>query len=106
MRVGGPAARLIEPTDAEQLAQATLEAWGSGEPWLILGGGSNLVVADDGFDGTVIRVVTRGIERVHEAATSVTLRVQAGENWDALVATTIEQGLVGLEALSGIPGCV
>jgi UDP-N-acetylmuramate dehydrogenase len=119
MRVGGPAATLIEPTDAEQLVAATLEAWGSGEPWLVLGGGSNLVVADEGFDGTVIRVVTRGIETLAEptplaelveAGTAqgakVTLRVQAGENWDALVASTIERGLVGLEALSGIPGCV
>src|SRR5690606_38441468 len=113
MRVGGPAATLIEPTDAEQLVAATLDAWGSGEPWLILGGGSNLVVADGGFDGTVIRVATRGIETLAElveAGTAqgakVTLRVQAGENWDALVASTIEQGLVGLEALSGIPGCV
>src|SRR5690606_16161533 len=70
--------------------------------WLILGGGSNLVVADEGFDGTVIRVATRGIE----AADRVRLRVQAGENWDDLVASTIEQGLVGLEALSGIPGRV
>jgi UDP-N-acetylmuramate dehydrogenase len=104
MRVGGPAATLIEPTDAEQLVAATLDAWGSGEPWLILGGGSNLVVADEGFDGTVIRVATRGVEQVD--GHGVTLRVQAGENWDALVASTIEQGLVGLEALSGIPGCV
>lgn len=104
MRVGGPAPTLIEPTDAEQLVAATLDAWGSGEPWLILGGGSNLVVGDDGFDGTVIRVTTKGVERVEGA--DVTLRVQAGENWDALVASTIEQGLVGLEALSGIPGRV
>jgi len=104
MRVGGPAGSLIAPTDAEQLVEATLDAWGSGEPWLILGGGSNLVVADDGFDGTVIRVVTKGVEQVEGQA--VTLRVQAGENWDALVASTIEQGLVGLEALSGIPGSV
>jgi UDP-N-acetylmuramate dehydrogenase len=119
MRVGGAAGRLIEPTDADQLVAATLEAWGSGEPWLILGGGSNLVVADEGFDGVVIRVATRGIEQMPLAElveaplrqaqgtnNAITLRVQAGENWDDLVASTIEQGLVGLEALSGIPGCV
>ncbi|MHA6669956.1 UDP-N-acetylmuramate dehydrogenase [Homoserinimonas sp. A447] len=104
MRVGGPALRLVEPADAGQLVDATLEAWGSGEPWLILGGGSNLVVADDGFDGTVIRVVTKGIEEA--PATKTRLRTQAGEPWDAFVATTIERGLVGLEALSGIPGSV
>ena len=105
MRVGGPAHELLEPTDAGQLVQATLEAWGSGEPWLILGGGSNLVVADDGFDGTVIRVATKGIQQ-DPVDGMVRLRIQAGESWDGLVAHTIEQGLAGLEALSGIPGSV
>lgn len=101
MRVGGPAREMLQPADADTLVEATREVWRSGEPWLILGGGSNLVVADDGFDGTVIRAVTRGIER-----TDVRLRVQAGESWDALVSHTIDQGLAGLEALSGIPGSV
>lgn len=104
MRVGGPALNLLEPRDADELIDATRAAWASGEPWLILGGGSNLVVSDEGFDGTVIRVVTKGIEGV--AGAPAHLRVQAGESWDALVATTIERGLVGLEALSGIPGSV
>ncbi len=108
MRVGGPARSFVEATDADTLVAATRIAWASGEPWLILGGGSNLVVADDGFDGTVIRVSTRGIERlpVAEGTSAVRLRVQAGEPWDGLVEYTIEQGLTGLEALSGIPGLV
>jgi UDP-N-acetylmuramate dehydrogenase len=104
-RVGGPARELLEPADADQLVQATRDAWGSGEPWLILGGGSNLVIADEGFDGTVIRVATKGVQQVPVDG-MVRVRVQAGESWDELVASTIGQGLVGLEALSGIPGSV
>jgi UDP-N-acetylmuramate dehydrogenase len=104
MRVGGPARDLVEPSDAESLVETVRDAWASGEPWLILGGGSNLVVGDDGFEGTVIRVATRGVERLD--GDGVRLRVQAGEPWDGLVASTVEQGLTGIEALSGIPGLV
>jgi UDP-N-acetylmuramate dehydrogenase len=99
MRVGGPPRRLIEAADAGQLVSAALETWATDEPWLVLGGGSNIVVSNDGFDGTVIRVLTRGIER-----DGAELRVQAGESWDDLVAYTVAEGLAGLEALSGIPG--
>ena len=105
MRVGGPATLIVEPTTPADLVEAALDAWHSGEEWFILGGGSNLVVADEGFDGTVIRVATRGIERVDAATPGrVRLRVQAGEPWDALVAYTVDNGLTGIEALSGIPG--
>jgi UDP-N-acetylmuramate dehydrogenase len=78
--------------------------WGGQEEWLVLGGGSNLVVGDDGFDGTVIRVLTKGIERLDGADGTVRLRVQAGESWDALVAFTVDNGWAGIEGLSGIPG--
>ena len=73
----------------------------AGEPVLILGGGSNLVVADEGFDGTVIQVATRGVSR---GAGPGVLTVAAGEDWDAVVARTVAEGLAGLECLSGIPG--
>jgi UDP-N-acetylmuramate dehydrogenase len=105
MRVGGPVARVVAPETTEALIEAALDAWNSGDEWLILGGGSNLIAGDEGFDGTVIRVVTRGIEELPDApAGRVRLRVQAGEPWDALVAYTVERGLTGIEALSGIPG--
>lgn len=104
MRVGGEAHELVEPSTTSALVAASLDAWNSGEEWLVLGGGSNLVIADDGFDGTVIRISTRGIERVESEAASVRIRVQAGESWDDLVAYTVEQGWAGIEALSGIPG--
>jgi UDP-N-acetylmuramate dehydrogenase len=102
MRVGGSARELVEPTDVASLIEAAHAVWASGEEWLVLGGGSNVVVSDEGFDGTVIRVATSGIEELGGGR----LRVAAGEDWDALVAFTVERGLAGIEALSGIPGSV
>ncbi|WP_374946379.1 UDP-N-acetylmuramate dehydrogenase [Agreia sp.] len=104
LRVGGPAARIIEPQGEPELLQAALDVWDSGDDWFVLGGGSNVVISDEGFDGTVIRVVTRGVARIVAPSGTVRLRVQAGEPWDELVAYTVEQGWSGLEALSGIPG--
>src|SRR5690606_29550887 len=80
-----------------------LRAWSQDEPWLVLGGGSNLVVADEGVAGTVLKVETRGIRAEGDQPL---LRVAAGENWDALVARTVAEGWAGIEALSGIPGTV
>ena len=105
IRVGGDAAETREPASEAELVDTVLDVWASSEPWLVLGGGSNLVVGDDGFEGTVIRVRTRGVEeRPADSADQVVLRVQAGESWDELVAHTVSRGLAGLEALSGIPG--
>jgi UDP-N-acetylmuramate dehydrogenase len=120
LRVGGPARELFAPAHSRELIETALEVWESGDEWLLLGGGSNTVMADAGFDGTVIRVVTRGIERLRaepgdSAGTArqgmvrpgaVRLRVQAGEPWDGLVAHTVNHGWSGIEALSGIPGSV
>jgi len=103
MRVGGPAREVVAPATEAALVAAARDAWSTGEEWLVLGGGSNLVVSDAGFDGTVIRVVTTGIE-VQEDAAGMRLRVQAGEPWDALVARAVAEGWAGIEALSGIPG--
>jgi UDP-N-acetylmuramate dehydrogenase len=104
MRVGGAAREVIDATTEQQLIDAAHEVWGGQEEWLVLGGGSNLVVADEGFDGTVIRVLTTGVERLEAADGQVRLRVQAGESWDALVALAVENGWAGIEGLSGIPG--
>src|SRR5262249_57473075 len=89
------------PDDTELVAQVRA-ADDRGEPLLVLGGGSNLVVADGGFPGTVVRVATRGIRR-ELAGGSVLLTVAAGEDWDAVVAGPVADGLAGLECLSGIP---
>jgi UDP-N-acetylmuramate dehydrogenase len=107
LRTGGIPTRMIDAhTDAE-LIDALLEVWSAGEPWLVLGGGSNLFVGDEPFDGTVVRVLTQGIEPMPSPRPGfVRLRVAAGHNWDALVAYAVDQGLAGIEAMSGIPGTV
>ena len=103
--VGGPARRLLEPATRSELLDTTLASWGSPEDWLLLGGGSNLVIADDGFDGDVIRIATRGISASRTGdARPVRLVVEAGEPWDDVVAHTVANGWSGIEALSGIPG--
>lgn len=103
MRVGGPATRLVEATTTAELVDATRMVWADGDEWFVLGGGSNVVISDDGIDGTVIRALNRGIEQ-SEHGEGVRLQVQAGESWDALVEYTVANGLAGIEALSGIPG--
>ena len=87
---------MVEARSEGELAELVRSAY---EPLLVLAGGSNVVVADGGFPGTVVRVLTRGIERDGER-----LEVQAGEPWDELVAMTVADGLQGFECLSGIPG--
>lgn len=106
IRVGGAPAEMITAFTRDDLVERTLEVWRSGENWLLLSGGSNVVVADDISDFHVIRVANLGIEKVSSQNGRVVLRVQAGENWDALVAQTVEWGLAGIEAMSGIPGLV
>jgi UDP-N-acetylmuramate dehydrogenase len=97
--VGGIVDRVIEVEDAAELVTAVREADEAGRPLLLLGGGSNVVAPDDGWDGDVVAVRTRGIER-----TGGRLLVQAGEPWDDVVAHAVAHELAGIEALSGIPG--
>ncbi|WP_353827846.1 UDP-N-acetylmuramate dehydrogenase [Agromyces sp. SYSU T0242] len=107
LRVGGPIARLATATTRDELVDLVREVEASGEPWMVVGGGSNLLVGDEGFAGTVIRIATRGIDvQPGSEPGGVRLRVQAGETWDDLVAFAVERGFSGLEALSGIPGSV
>ena len=99
--LGGPARGFVRASTEAELVEAVRAADASGEPVLVLGGGSNLVVADEGFDGTVIQVAMRGVS---PGAGPGMLTVAAGEDWDAVVARTVAEGLAGLECLSGIPG--
>jgi UDP-N-acetylmuramate dehydrogenase len=101
--LGGPAARFIEADRDDQVIAEVREADAGGEPVLVLGGGSNLVVADEGFPGTVVHVATRGVKITADDG-GVTVAVAAGENWDPLVERCVDEGLSGLECLSGIPG--
>ncbi|WP_300077468.1 UDP-N-acetylmuramate dehydrogenase [Propioniciclava sp.] len=123
LRVGGPATRWVEATTTEELVAAVSDADAAGEPVLVLSGGSNVLVADAGFDGTVVHVATRGIvadggnfceydaDAVGDGGTPVScggilVEVAAGEPWDDFVAWAVRNELVGVEAMSGIPGAV
>ncbi len=104
LRVGGPAKKFVEVgTEAEIIA--AIEAAGD-TPILIIGGGTNILVADSGFEGTVIRIKSHSMQSEIDACSGATLTIGAGENWDEFVATTINRGFAGLETLSGIPGSV
>jgi UDP-N-acetylmuramate dehydrogenase len=97
LRLGGPADRYVEASSEEEIVEVVR----NGEPLLVMAGGSNLVVADEGFAGTVLRIATRGVSRE-----GTTLDVAAGEPWDRLVASCVAEGLAGVECLAGIPGSV
>jgi UDP-N-acetylmuramate dehydrogenase len=99
LRLGGPAARYVEAGSEDAVIEAVAAADRGAEPLLLLAGGSNLVVADEGFPGTVVRIATRGVAREGAA-----LEVAAGEPWDPLVADCVARGLAGVECLAGIPG--
>jgi UDP-N-acetylmuramate dehydrogenase len=104
LEVGGDARHFTEATDEEAVIAALRWAAGRDLPVAILGGGSNVVAADAGFDGLVIRVAPRGLRFGAAAGGAVAVTAAAGEPWDDLVAQTVARGLGGLECLSGIPG--
>lgn len=105
LRLGGPARDFADATTAEQLVSVVAEADMNAVPTLILGGGSNVVVADEGFDGLVVKVSTRGVAVSRDGEQAV-VTVQAGEDWDPLVARAVAEGWSGVECMSGIPGQV
>ena len=104
LRVGGPAGTTVIVDSEADLVEAVAAADASGEQVTILGGGSNVVVADAGLPGTVIVVRTRGIDVSVDSCSGAWVTVAAGEPWDDLVARAVEEEWSGLEALSGIPG--
>ncbi len=111
LRLGGPATRLVEATDRTELYDLVQEADAGAEPVLLVGGGSNLVVADEGFQGTAVRVTTRGVlpestPRSSSSPRAVLVSVEAGEDWDRFVERAVGEGWSGIEAMSGIPGTV
>lgn len=107
LRTGGAPARMWEARDRNELIGALRDVWATGEPWFVLGGGSNLFVGDEPFDGTVVRVLSRGIElRSSPRPGHVRVHVQAGHDWDELVAFAVDHGLSGIAAMSGVPGTV
>ncbi|MGH8960481.1 MAG: UDP-N-acetylmuramate dehydrogenase [Jatrophihabitantaceae bacterium] len=104
LRLGGPAARTVSASSADELVDAVRAADASGEAVLILGGGSNLVVADEGWPGVAVLVRTGAIEIAQPTSTAVRITTQAGVVWDELVELSVREGLSGLAPMSGIPG--
>ncbi|KAA0935609.1 UDP-N-acetylmuramate dehydrogenase [Streptomyces apricus] len=98
-RLGGPADRLVTATTDAEVIEAVREADDSGTPLLLIGGGSNLLIGDKGFQGTALRIATRGFE-----LDGTKLELAAGEVWTDAVARTVEARLAGVECLAGIPG--
>lgn len=106
LRVGGPARRVVDAATGPELIEAVRAADAAGEPLLVLGGGSNVLIADEGFPGTVVRVATSGITANNPADGQAVVTVAAGESWDGFVQQAIAHRWSGVEALSGIPGLV
>lgn len=107
LRTGGIPDRMIDARTTDELVVSLRDAWADGAPVLVVGGGSNLFAGDEPFDGAVVRVLTNGIERLPSPRPGFArLRVQAGHDWDALVAFAVGEGLAGIEAMAGIPGTV
>jgi len=107
LRLGGPAEEWVTATTDDEI----LAALDTTAPVLVLGGGSNLVVADAGFPGRVVQIASRGVKpnpaRADDPSCGgVMVKVAAGESWDTFVATAVDRGWVGIEALAGIPGLV
>ncbi|MCI1749178.1 MAG: UDP-N-acetylmuramate dehydrogenase [Acidipropionibacterium sp.] len=106
LRVGGPARRLVVARSTDELLAAVRDCDHRGEPCLVLGGGSNILIGDAGFDGTVVRVATSGMSAEVSGCGGALATIAAGVSWDGFVQHCIAQEWRGPEALSGIPGLV
>lgn len=104
LRLGGPAARVVAATSTDQLVDAVRSCDAASEPMLLVGGGSNLVAADDGWPGTVVLVRSAGADWAELDRDQAAVTVQAGMEWEPFVATTVAEGWSGLAPMSGVPG--
>lgn len=105
--VGGPARWFVEADYAEGALAAVRFARARGAPYFILGGGSNLLVSDEGFPGVVVRMVSKKLEvRSLERYGMAVIEADAGVDWDALVKAAVDKNAAGIECLAGIPGSV
>ena len=94
LRVGGPATKIVQVSTEAQIIAAIEEAGDT--PILIMGGGTNVLIADKGFEGTVIRISNNSVQSEVDACSGATLTIGAGEDWDSFVQTTIDSGFAGL----------
>jgi UDP-N-acetylmuramate dehydrogenase len=106
LRVGGPVRRLITVTTADAAVDVIRDVDARKEPLLVIGGGSNLLVGDEGFDGTALRIADESFDNDATACAGAFITVGAGHDWDRFVQRCVEQEFIGVECLSGIPGSV
>lgn len=104
MRLGGPAKLLADARTPSDVRDLCLDAKQKNLPVFTIGGGSNLIGRDEGYDGLVIHIAIPGFEVIEDTAYTTTIKVGAGENWDGVVARTVTMSLTGVEAMSAIPG--
>lgn len=104
--IGGPARWFVEARTDNDIVEAAEWAQAHGAPLFVLGGGSNLLVADGGFEGLVLHIAGRGVEQLEVSDGQAVYRVSAGENWDAFVERAVGENCAGIECLAGIPGTV
>ena len=104
MKIGGPTRFFAEVHSSEELQSVYLNAKSKQIPVFVLGGGSNVIAQDGGYQGLIIRMRINGFETVADDLNTTTIKVGAGENWDSVVARTVDMRLSGIEAMSAIPG--
>jgi UDP-N-acetylmuramate dehydrogenase len=107
--VGGAPDDLVIARSSHELVETAARLWEHDDPWILVGGGSNTIVSDEGFPGTAVLVRYSGIERIPDDRIPegyARIRVQAGNDWDEFVKWTVAEHLAGVEMLSGIPGLV
>ncbi len=106
MRLGGPARFMVDVHTSDELKAVVANARSKNIPLFVLGGGSNVIARDEGYNGLIIRMRIPGFEVVSDDASSTTLKIGGGEDWDATVKRTVDLRLSGIEAMSAIPGTV
>ncbi|MHB8302982.1 MAG: UDP-N-acetylmuramate dehydrogenase [Acidobacteriaceae bacterium] len=104
-RIGGPARWFLEASSEDEVAEGVAFARSKGAPLFVLGGGSNLLVADQGFGGVVMHMASQGIREERDGHHTI-FTAAAGEDWDSFVSTVVSRDFAGVECLVGIPGTV
>jgi len=104
MKLGGPARFMVEVRTVDEVIAVHRNARSKNLPIFILGGGSNVIASDAGFNGIVIRIRIPGFEVIADDLNTTTIKIGAGENWDNVVKQTVDLNLSGIEAMSMIPG--
>ena len=104
MRLGGPARFMTDLRTPDDAAEIYASATAQNLPIFVLGGGSNVIARDEGFNGIVVRNRIPGFDIVADTPSDTTIKIGAGENWDSVVKRTVDMNLTGIEAMSAIPG--